>query len=174
MPIKRVSIQDLLKPIGNPNGPPGALAIERNLQWDVGIWLQDGQSQNASTFFKSVNRNLDSADKKSSYVMMVTTLFSALEDANYQASLKDTQIQCKPAHSFKYSNSKEHIWELKRGKKDRIYFYQLNKGGPLSKGVIVLCMAYHKKDQQTPPEVSSSCESDVRALLREGHHVRFC
>jgi hypothetical protein len=174
MPIKRVSIHDLLKPIGSPNGPPGALAIERDLQWDVGIWLQDRQLQSTSAFFKSVARNLDSADKKSKYVQMVTTLFSALAEGNYQAALKETQVQCKPAHSFKYSNSKEHIWELKLGKKDRVYFYQLSKSVALPKGVILLCLAYHKKDQQTPAEVSSSCESDVRKLLQEGPCVQFC
>lgn len=173
MPIKQVSLLNLLAPIGDPRAAVGSFSIERPLKWDVGVFIRSGQLLETTAFFKSIRRNVDSVEKKSNYAVMVSALFSAIEEDDYQTAMRDGRVQCKIAHSIKYANSKEHVWELKLGSKDRIYFCQMNKGRKLSKGLIILCLAYHKKDQRTPSEVTSSCETDLRQLLQAGHDVQL-
>ncbi|WP_191576303.1 hypothetical protein [Achromobacter insolitus] len=136
--------------------------------WTVGCLLADEEAEK-SKFQRSVEAHVDDAEKKRNFTTMVGALFEAVCSQDYQGALEGGAVTCKPAHSFKFDGHTHTIWELKEGKKDRIYFFR--KPGW---NVLVLFLAFHKKDRQTPDEVKNICEPAARQLLREKGRPKFC
>jgi uncharacterized protein (UPF0333 family) len=157
--------------MGNPAKSVGALAVPKPTKWDVALVVNDCSKMDSGRFFKSVRDYVDDTEKKSNFALMLTTLFAAIEADNYQAEIKGTSVTCKKAHSFTYNKSTHILWELKQGKKDRIYFWTIKTG---TRGVIVLSMAFHKKDQETPPEVTGPSEKEMRNYLDPKNYMEYC
>lgn len=172
MLLRRVKLLDLLVPIlDNPPKAVGALAVPKPTKWDVAIVVNDCSRVDGGRFFKSVQDYVDDTEKKSNFALMLRTLFAAIEADNYQAEIKGTSVTCKKAHSFTYNKSSHILWELKQGKKDRIYFWTIKIG---TRGFIVLSMAFHKKDQETPSEVTVPCEKEMRSFLDPKNQIEIC
>lgn len=124
-----------------------------------------------SRFYDSVKNHVNDNEKKSHFLTMFNELILASKHQNYQESLKGSATIVKEAHSFKYNNSNPKLWELKHGKKDRIYFFNLTDE---TARYIILLMAYHKKDKNTPGDVKSYCEKTMREYLRAGTNIKIC
>lgn len=149
----------------------GALArAQAKAKWSVVVLAKAIPPPNTGRFFKSVKDNVDAAEKKSSYGVMIAELFDAIEQDDFQASLNEAGVvTVKVAHSFRFGGQKHNVWELKYGKKDRIYFYPLPQHR-----LIFLLLAYHKRDQKTPDEVCRACEADVKLLLDPKLVIEYC
>lgn len=172
MLLRKVKLVDLLGPIvGDAAKAVGALAVAKPTKWDVALVVNDCDKLDGGRFFRSVNDYVDDQEKKGNFALMLTVLFAAIQAENYQAEIKGTNVICKKGHSFSYAGANQILWELKHGKKDRIYFWAAKLGG---RGVIVLSMAFHKKDQATPVEVTRPCEKEMRSFLDPKTHVQFC
>lgn len=172
MLLKKVALVDLLRPVlGNPQQGVGALAVAAKTKWDVVVIVNDCNTLDSGRFLRSAVQYVDDPEKKNNYATMLRALFSAVETENYQAEFKGTTVVCKRAHSFSYASARHTIWELKLGKKDRVYFCSVsNKCSKL----IVLLMAFHKKDQTTPVDVTTPCEKDFRSLLTCQQDIPLC
>ncbi|KVE87770.1 hypothetical protein WI99_11610 [Burkholderia cepacia] len=101
--------------------------------------------------------------------MMVGELCSAIEVDDYQSALKGGSVSVKVAHQFQHGGRKHAVWELKYGKKDRIYFYPDSP-----RRLIFLLMAYHKRDQHTPTEVKDACEADIKLIVDPKCNIEHC
>jgi hypothetical protein len=164
--VRSISFVELVRLTGRQHGIPGSLLIEQPRYWDIVIGGDGGLPIESSSFGRSVRKNVDSVEKSANYLLMVTTLLRAVEEVDYRGYIHESgRLQCKDAHSFRMHNKTERILELKFGKKDRIYFYQMNAASSPSGRAILLLMAYHKKDQRTPVDVTGVCERQVRDLL---------
>ncbi|WP_157652652.1 hypothetical protein [Burkholderia ubonensis] len=148
----------------------GALAREdKATKWTLVTIAKSPPPPDSGRFFRSLEDHVDAPDKKASYLTMVAELCSAIEVDDYQAALKVGTVSVKAAHHFKYGGHKHAVWELKYGKKDRIYFYPHPQ-----ERLIFLLMAYHKKDQQTPEDVCAACERDIKLILDPKCKIDFC
>lgn len=152
---------------------PGVPFIPRaKLKWDVAVLVTDCANQK-NRFSRSVVEFVDDVKKKSHFLLAIYQLFDAIQDEDYHSALADSGMTCKVAHSFKFNNTTYKVWELKPNNKDRIYFYATDLPAPHRKTIFLL-MAFHKKDQNTPPEASGPCEDDVKNILREKGNIEFC
>lgn len=170
MNIRALTLRDLIRLAGREMNIPGSLLVERPKHWDIVILGDAEQPIESSSFGRSVRKNVDSTEKAANYLLMVTTLLRAVEDSDYrgyllEGELEGARVVCKDAHSFSMHGKKERILELKLGKKDRIYFYQVNASSSPKARAILLLMAFHKKDQRTPADVTGVCERQIRSLL---------
>lgn len=143
--------------------------------WVVAIPIsRSGDSVEASAFYRSVTQNVDDDDKRANFAVMMNALQRAAQEQNYQQVLKGTTVSVKIAHKFKYANANHCVWELKQGKKDRVYFcsttIQLQAADC---PVIVPLMAFHKKDQNTPKEVIGYCEPTHKSYLAAGKNIQL-
>ena len=138
-------------------------------RWQVGCVVADVDAPK-SKFQRSVEKYVDDREKRKSFVTMVGALFDAVCHDDYQGSLSDGNVACKVAKQFKFDGNNHNLWELKYGKKDRLYFFPITNGKQCA---IVLLMAFHKKDQRTPEEVDS-CVADAKMLLRGRGELKFC
>lgn len=120
----------------------------------------------SSKLFRSVAQQVDDDEKRANFAVLMNGLYRAAQHENYQEVLKGSSITIKVAHEFKYRNKTEKLWELKHGKKDRVYLYPLAvaHGGSRKRALAVL-LAHHKKDQTTPREVTTYCESTIRSHI---------
>lgn len=125
-----------------------------------------------SRFYQSIRDHVNDSDKKSHFLTMFLELSFASRLSNYQEAIKGSAVSVKEAHSFKYQNANHKLWELKHGKKDRVYFFSLTVKNT-SSNVIVLLKTYHKKDRNTPDEVKNYCESTMKEFLRAGTGIKI-
>ncbi|MFM0647018.1 hypothetical protein PQR14_22060 [Paraburkholderia bryophila] len=171
MLAQKLDKRKLLQLIGVDLNKVGALArAAKAMKWTLVAIAKSAPPPDSGRFFRSVKDYVDSSDKKSSYQTMVLEICDAIESDDYQASIKGVgSISVKVAHTFSYGGRKHSVWELKCGKKDRIYFYPHT-----SERLIFLLMAYHKKDQQTPDEVCKACEADIKLILDPQCKIVFC
>lgn len=134
--------------------------------WTVATHVRD---QNASIvdskFFQSVKNECDEVSKKSSLLVMLNQLRSAVYQNDYQSFIKESNVQIKEAHSFIHSRSKHKIWELKHKKKDRIYFFTHREHENGGSNYFILMLFHHKKDQKTPSSITSYCENLMKKFL---------
>ena len=120
----------------------------------------------SSKFYRSINDHVDDPEKKGHFANLLNALSLACKQANYQDVLKGSNVSVKPAFSFNYSGKGYKVWELKSGKKDRVYFFSCEIGvGGKNLKIIVLLLAYHKKDQTTPADVCSYAERVMRDFI---------
>ncbi|MFY3681800.1 hypothetical protein ACOTD7_19325 [Achromobacter xylosoxidans] len=138
-------------------------------RWQVGCVVADVNAAK-SKFQRSVEKHVDDRDKRKSFATMVGALFDAVCHDDYQEFLSDGNVACKIAKQFKFDGHNHNLWELKYGKKDRLYFFPITNG---QQRTIVLLMAFHKKDQRTPEEVDS-CVADAKMLLRDRGELKYC
>ncbi|WP_444633911.1 type II toxin-antitoxin system RelE/ParE family toxin [Cupriavidus oxalaticus] len=136
--------------------------------WRVVVLTKAGEGLAATDFIRSVQAEVDDDSKAANFIMMLYALFSAIKQDNFHQAFQGLAVQCKEAHSFKYKTIKERLWELKYGKKDRIYFYTLSKSK-----TIVLLEAHHKKDQTTPKEVKSRSESAIKRIVDNASSIEI-
>ncbi|MBR8070065.1 hypothetical protein KDW23_03695 [Burkholderia cenocepacia] len=170
MLAQKLDKKKLLQLIGVDHQRVGALAREaKATKWTLVTIAKAPPPPDSGRFFRSLKDHVDSADKKSSYLTMVAELCSAIEDDDYQAALKIGSVSVKVAHNFTFGGHKHAVWELKYGKKDRIYFYPHTP-----QRLIFILMAYHKKDQQTPDDVCKACEKDIKQILDPKCAIDFC
>ncbi len=91
---------------------------------------------------------------------------AAAKQQNYQEVLKGSYVSVKTAYEFKFAGSNHKVWELKPNNKDRVYFFTHPVTvNAVKKPVISMLLAHHKKDQNTPKEVSRYCETLMRSYL---------
>lgn len=120
----------------------------------------------ASKFYKSITEHVDDPEKKGNFATLLNSLSQACRERNYQEVLKGSNVFVKIAFSFEHSGKGCKVWELKSGKKDRVYFFTCEvvvDGKNLN--LIVLLLAYHKKDQTTPDDVCRYAKSVMREFI---------
>ena len=171
MKSRKISQKQLIDMITTvPSGV--ALTPTAKLKWDVAVLVADCKAQK-NRFVRSVADHVDSNGKKANFLLSISHLFDAICEDDYQSVLVGSAIACKVAHSFKYEGKPCKVWELKSSNKDRIYFYATDLDAPRRKTIFLL-MAYHKKDQTTPAEVSTACEDDVKTIIKSKGKIEFC
>ena len=131
-------------------------------KWTPVMILSGAQSADKSHLVKSIVSNVDDPKKRASYLQMVDALFRAITLDEFSQFFKDSVVTYKPAHSFKYKGKAESLFELKRGKKDRLYIFPYN--GKCGRYLFVL-EALHKDQQNTPPEVKAYAEPTIKSIL---------
>jgi hypothetical protein len=168
---QRLYRKSLLELIGGSTAALGALGRKIGPEiWTVACLVKSPPPPNAGRFFRSVKDHVDAPDKRSSFAVMIASLFQAIQADDYQAEIKELgMVAVKPAHTFKYGGRKVTLWELKYQNKDRIYFF----AQPELKTIFLL-LVYHKKDRNTPDEVKRVCEDDIKAIIQAGTTVEFC
>jgi hypothetical protein len=120
----------------------------------------------SSKFYGSISDQVNDDEKLANFALLLGSIHSAAIQPDYQAVLKGSVVSVKIAYSFTYANGRQKLWELKTGKKDRVYFCTSTVAvGRRAQPVIILFLAHHKKDQNTPKEVIRYCEREMRALL---------
>lgn len=151
---------------------PSGLGRDRGAPHTKPFWelatptTNEGMSLEASRLFRSITEHVNDDEKRAAFALMVNGISRASALQNYQEVLKGSNIVVKVAHDFKYLGRAHKLWELKANKKDRIYFFALKlKILGRERNVIVLLMAFHKKDQHTPKEVCSPCEEAMKQFL---------
>ena len=120
----------------------------------------------SSKFYRSITDNVNDPEKKGNFATLLNALEKACGERNYQDVLKGSNVTVKLAFAFNHSGKGHKIWELKSGKKDRVYFFTCETvvdGKNLN--LIVLLLAYHKKDQATPDEVCRYAEKVMREFV---------
>jgi hypothetical protein len=163
--LRKVTLRDLVELVTDPEGAPGSLARPGVCRWDV-LVFSDAEPLKSTFFGRSTEKNVDSTEKRSKYLLMLNELFRAIEEDNYRACFNEVgSVVCKTAFEFKLHQKTEKVLELKANNKDRIYFYQLNESESQTGRAILLLLAYHKKDQRTPKDVQVVCERQLRNLL---------
>ena len=142
--------------------------------WTLATPVRDaGTKVTDSKFLKSVASECDSDEKRSSLMVMLHQLRFAMCHADYQNHLKTTNVQVKEAHKFTYGNSKHKIWELKYKKKDRIYFFTHLEPGKDGRKLLIPVLFHHKRDQATPANISSQCETAMKPFLNPQSKVEL-
>lgn len=164
--LKVISVRVLLEAAGFPEA-----AIAKILAGGLGkqgFWRlctpigDDHVDADKSKLLKSIRDHVDDDEKRSNFLVMLTAIANAATQQDYRAVLANSIVTPKPAHKFTYQNKNHSVLEVKQGKKDRIYFYaEYFSELPC----IVLLLAHHKKDQTTPKEVTSHCESAMKTCL---------
>jgi hypothetical protein len=163
--VKVVTLRALLTAAGfSPEQISSALA---NGLGGSGVWrlctpVGEDDDLNGSKLFKSIKKYVDDDEKRSNFLVMLTAIARAATQQDYGAVLSNSVVTAKPAYKFNYRNKQHTVLELKHGKKDRIYFYPEKFCGL---PCIVLLLAHHKKDQTTPKEVTTYCETTMKAHL---------
>ncbi|WP_042271317.1 hypothetical protein [Paraburkholderia heleia] len=168
---RKLTLKELIGLIGDPAiNLPGLQPMGVKQRWDVALICGAGD-YTASRFAKTVKDFVDSAEKKSNYLVMGRALFHAIQVDNYQKALKDdTPVSVKVAHDFKFQSKTVNLWEIKYQNKDRIYFFPVSAGDVK---IIFLLMAYHKKDQNTPNEVKTPCTREIKELITGMAEIKF-
>lgn len=136
--------------------------------WRVVVLAKNGEALTETDFYRSVISEVDDDGKIAHYLDMVYALFSAAKIPDFRFAFQGLTVTCKEAHAFKYKNSTEKLWELKSGKKDRIYFYVLGKSK-----IIVLLEAHHKKSQTTPREIKVRAEPAIKWVVDNESKLKF-
>lgn len=154
--------------------PPGTPLISAIKQkWDVVVITNDCK-QLSGRFRKSLDKNVDDQQKKGAILRCLSELYAASCDENFQGAIDESGLECKVAHRFEFEKVTHKLMELKPNKKDRLYFYLLKDGGPAGRKLIFLLMAFHKKDQKTPDEVTGPCEEEIKSILRSRGNIEIC
>ncbi|MGC5809333.1 hypothetical protein [Ralstonia pseudosolanacearum] len=166
MRLREVNFSNLL-PKGHTAGVRPA--EQPPAKWKVTVLTTDCEALDATDFINSVQREVDDDEKAGNYITMLFALFSAIKQGDLEAAFSQLAVQCKEAHLFKYRGHGERLWELKYGKKDRIYFYYLGKPK-----IIVLLEAHHKKDQTTPKAIKNRGESAIKKIVDGSDSIEFC
>ncbi|MFI8607418.1 hypothetical protein ACIGFL_03565 [Pseudomonas sp. NPDC077649] len=131
-------------------------------KWTPVMILSGAQSVDKSHLVKSIAENVDDPKKRSFYLQMVDALFRAVTLDDFSQFFNGSVVIYKVAHSFKYKGKTESLYELKKGKKDRIYVYPYN--GKCGRFIFVL-EALHKDQQNTPPEIKAYAEHTIKSIL---------
>ena len=143
-----------------------SLPASAQVEWTLATPVKDAEMKvEDSKFFKSVAKECNSDEKQSSLLVMLHQLRYAICNADYQSYLKSTNVQVKDAHKFTYRNSKHKIWELKYQKKDRIYFFTHVEDSKDGRKILIPLLFHHKRDQATPADISSYCETAMKSFL---------
>lgn len=150
----------MLEKAGIPDrAPPAGGGVDK---WTPVMILSGAQTVDKSHLVKSIASHVDDPKKRASYLVMVDALFRAITLDEFSLFFKGSVVQYKPAHSFKYKGKTESLYELKRGKKDRLYIYLYN--GKCGRYLFVL-QALHKDQQNTPQEVKDYAEVVIKSIL---------
>jgi len=96
---------------------------------------------------------------------MLNQLRYAIRHEDYQAFLKNTNIQIKEAFHFDFSKKKHKVWELKYKNKDRVYFFTHQIAGDQPIRLLIPLLFHHKKDQTTPKPITEYCEKTIKPFL---------
>lgn len=152
----------------NPQRALGHAAALRNRpHWELVTPVAGADTElEACRFFRSISEQVDDDDKRAAFALMLNAIDRACAVSNYQEALKGSNVPVKVAHDFDYLDKKHKLWELKANKKDRLYFFAMTLcQNQRERHLIVLLLAHHKKDQNTPKEVSKPCEATMRTYL---------
>lgn len=174
--VKRVDAAHALKHAGV--NVQAALGVQRPVgahAWLICTPVGAGNAAiESSRFYKSINEHVDDPEKRGHFATVLNALHLACKQANYQDVLKGSNVIVKPAFNFDYSGKRYKVWELKSGKKDRVYFFscEIDVCGKSLK-LIILLLAYHKKDQTTPDEVCRYAERVMREFICNKPDVEF-
>ena len=131
-------------------------------KWIPVMILSGAQSVDKSHLVKSIAENVDDPKKRSFYLLVVDALFRAVTLDDFSQFFNCSVVIYKVAHSFKYKGKVESLYELKKGKKDRVYIYPYN--GKFGRFIFVL-EALHKDQQNTPPEIKAYAEHTIKSIL---------
>jgi len=131
-------------------------------KWTPVMILPASGQEAKSQLAKSIVANVDDGKKRSNYLQMVDALFRAITTDDFSKFFQGSLITYKPAHSFKYKDKKESLYELKQGKKDRIYLYPHN--GKCGKYIFIL-EVLHKDQQNTPEEIKQHAEASIKQIV---------
>jgi hypothetical protein len=149
--------------------PPGtALTSTTKQKWEV-VVIPNDPKYLSGRFPKTIVKHVNDSQKKSAILRCLSEIYAAACEDNFLAAIEQSGIECKPAHTFKFEGGAHRLLELKPNRKDRLYFYPARDGSK----VIFLLMAFHKKDQQTPDEVSGPCEEEIKQILRSRGNFEF-
>lgn len=154
--------------------PPGLkLILPSKQRWEIAIIVRECGHLNGH-FAKSAEKHVDDNTKRSALLRALSELYAAVCNEDYQGALEQSGVNCKVAYDFEYEGGKHKLWELKPNNKDRLYFYPLKDGLPNGKKVIFLLLAYHKKDQKTPKEISEACKEEIKLILQARGKIKVC
>lgn len=131
-------------------------------KWTVVVILPPSHDIFKSHFAKSVVSNVNDKGKRSSYVVMADALFRAITQDDFALLFKDSLIEYKPAHSFKYNGGNLTLHELKRGKKDRVYVFAYT--GRCGRYIFLL-ESLHKNQDPTPIEIREYGEATIKKIV---------
>ncbi len=173
MKARKITQAKLIEMITNSSRPGITLPHGAQFKWDLAVLVSDCASEK-NRFSRSVGQHVDDTKKKSNFLLAVNQLFDAIRDENYQAALSGSAVTCKVASTFKFEGSNHKLWELKVGKKDRIYFYPATDVQPPGRKTIFLLMAFHKKDETTPAEAADPCIEEIKNILRAKGKIEYC
>lgn len=154
---------------------PRSFADAGRAKWRLVTWVASREvAIKDSKLLKSVRSEVDDSGKRSSLLMMLSSLSYAVLSDDYQAALKEGPVDVKVAHTFKHGSQKLKVWELKYGKKDRLYFFTFDSSASVPPKLIVLLFFHHKKDQNTPDEVKEAAEKIMRPFFDPRSQIKFC
>lgn len=142
--------------------PGGQVVLNGKLKWVPVMVLPASQQADKSHFIKSVMAEVDDNGKRSHFTIMIDAIFSGMMLDDFSEFLKGTVVTYKVAHKFKFANKFESLWELKHGKKDRIYVYPYT--GPCGKFVFFI-EAAHKNQTTTEKSVKDHAEGEIKKIL---------
>jgi hypothetical protein len=166
MRLRSVSYGELVDLVVARSSAPGSALIIRDGKWDIVIAERSEQELIGTRFGKSVRKNVDSNDKKASYLSMLKTLFASAEQDDFYEFINESgKVICKEAHKFSFRGRTERVLELKRGKQDRIYLYRLDASESPNGRSLLLIMAYYKTQSRTPRDVCDACEKQIKEVL---------
>lgn len=162
------AIDALGKPVVDKLDAPGACLLVTSV-------ADCSQSLDGTKFFKSILDNVDDEEKRSNFATMVGKLYRAAQFEDFSSELANIGVTSKPAHSFTYVNKTHKVWELKQGKKDRIYFFTLRylMDGK-NRTLIVLLLAEHKNSKTTPDAVKNHAELVMKNCLNPQLNLVIC
>jgi hypothetical protein len=145
--------------------------------WSIVTPVSSRSEQLASSkLYRSIAEHVDDDEKRANFAALMNGLFRAAGQENYQEVLRASSITMKVAHEFRFRNKTEKLWELKQGKKDRVYLYPLGIVGSNKerRRAIAVLLAWHKKDQTTPRDVVNYCEGTIKAHVNPQAQLEFC
>lgn len=139
-----------------------AVAIQNTPLWTPVMVVASAADADRSYLAKSIRSSVDENGKRSSFMMMVDSLFQAIALEDFSSFFANSVVTYKTAHTFKYKDNNHSVKELKRGKKDRIYIYPYT--GVCGKFVFIF-EAVHKNQMPTPDEVKQYAEKMIKEIL---------
>lgn len=142
--------------------PGGQVVLNGKLKWVPVMILPASEQADKSYFTKSVQAEVDDNGKRSHFSIMIEAIFNAMMLEDFTEFLSGTVVKYKPAHKFKYQNKFESLWELKHGKKDRIYIYPHT--GPCGNYVFFI-EAAHKNQTATEKSVRDHAETEIKRII---------
>jgi hypothetical protein len=171
--VKAFNVQELLTFRGyDLSAALGAAARFGPMAWTFATPVPDTSVDfKSSKFYRTVIDNVDDDEKLGHFGTMMAGLARAATQSNFSELLVGYGVDYKRAWDFKAHGSMRRLWELKHGKKDRVYLYPITIE---DKKAFIFLQAEHKKDQTTPKHVKAYCEPMIKALVNPADPPKFC